>query len=151
MEFGAADGSTASVARSPQRKSMAVVFPPADGSPLQRINGQEDGHPHEPPGPSDNYGADIATLVELLESGRLRAFKHSRIRMARRLSGTAIEQAIVSALCDAAGSDAPPDRAMLFAAPAQTRPLSVPMREQMNALRVGTPGYCVEADCPRRR
>ena len=28
-------------------------------------------HPHELPGPSKNYGADINTLIELLESGRL--------------------------------------------------------------------------------
>ncbi|MBU2749902.1 ISL3 family transposase, partial [Acidithiobacillus thiooxidans] len=28
-------------------------------------------HPHEPPGPPKNYGADINTLIELLESGRL--------------------------------------------------------------------------------
>jgi len=28
-------------------------------------------HPHEPPGPPKNYGADITTLIELLESGRL--------------------------------------------------------------------------------
>ena len=27
--------------------------------------------PHEPPGPPKNYGADINTLIELLESGRL--------------------------------------------------------------------------------
>nr|WP_010400043.1 ISL3 family transposase [Paracoccus sp. TRP] len=28
-------------------------------------------HPHEPPGPPKNYGAEINTLIELLESGRL--------------------------------------------------------------------------------
>jgi hypothetical protein len=28
-------------------------------------------HPHEPLGPPKNYGADINTLIELLESGRL--------------------------------------------------------------------------------
>ena len=28
-------------------------------------------HPHEPPVPPKNYGADINTLIELLESGRL--------------------------------------------------------------------------------
>jgi len=28
-------------------------------------------HPQEPPGPPKNYGADINTLIELLESGRL--------------------------------------------------------------------------------
>lgn len=29
------------------------------------------GHPHEPSGPPKNYGADINTLIELLEAGKL--------------------------------------------------------------------------------
>ena len=29
------------------------------------------GHPHEPPGKSKNYGADINTLIELIDSGKL--------------------------------------------------------------------------------
>ena len=36
---------------------------------VQRV--EEADHPHEPPGPPKNYGADINTLIELLESGRL--------------------------------------------------------------------------------
>ncbi|MGC8703788.1 MAG: hypothetical protein ACP5RV_12830 [Thiomonas sp.] len=36
-----------------------------------RKNAQKAEHPHEPPGPPKNYGADINTLIELLEFGRL--------------------------------------------------------------------------------
>ena len=32
---------------------------------------QKAAEPHELPGPPKNYGADINTLIELLESGRL--------------------------------------------------------------------------------
>lgn len=28
-------------------------------------------HPHQEPGPAKNYGADITTLVKLLEDGQL--------------------------------------------------------------------------------
>ena len=34
-------------------------------------------HPHEPPRPQKNYGVSINTLIELLDSGRLLAFKQS--------------------------------------------------------------------------
>lgn len=36
-----------------------------------RKNAPRAGHPHGPPEPPKNYGADINTLIELLESGRL--------------------------------------------------------------------------------
>lgn len=36
-----------------------------------RKNAPKSEHPHEPPGPPKNYGADINTLIALLESGRL--------------------------------------------------------------------------------
>jgi hypothetical protein len=61
-------------------------------------------------------------------------------------SGAEIEQAIVSALYDAAGAGAPPDQAHLLGALAQTRPLSVLMREQVDALRTWALGRCVPAD-----
>ncbi len=38
-------------------------------TPRKRTSKAE--QPHEPPGPPKNYGADINTLIELLESGRL--------------------------------------------------------------------------------
>lgn len=41
-----------------------AVLTPRKGAPKAE-------HPHEPPGPPKNYGADINTLIELLESGRL--------------------------------------------------------------------------------
>jgi SpoVK/Ycf46/Vps4 family AAA+-type ATPase len=61
-------------------------------------------------------------------------------------SGAEIEQTIVSALYDAAGSGAPPDQAILLDALKQTRPLSVLMREQVDALRSWAQGRCVAAD-----
>lgn len=61
-------------------------------------------------------------------------------------SGAEIEQAIVSALYDAVGVGAPPDQTHLLAALAQTRPLSVLMREQVDALRAWAQGRCVPAD-----
>ena len=61
-------------------------------------------------------------------------------------SGAEIEQGIVSALYDAAGGSAPPDQAALLRALAQTRPLSVLMREQVDALRAWAQGRCVAAD-----
>lgn len=61
-------------------------------------------------------------------------------------SGAEIEQAIVSALYDAAGSGAALDQTMLLAAIGQTRPLSVLMREQVEALRAWAQGRCVAAD-----
>ena len=41
-----------------------AVLTPRKGTPKAE-------HSHEPPGPPKNYGADINTLIELLESGRL--------------------------------------------------------------------------------
>lgn len=41
-----------------------AVLTPRKGTPKAE-------QPHEPPGPPKNYGADINTLIELLESGRL--------------------------------------------------------------------------------
>ena len=61
-------------------------------------------------------------------------------------SGAEIEQAIVSALYDAAGNGAPADQAALLNALHQTRPLSVLMREQVDALRAWAQGRCVAAD-----
>jgi SpoVK/Ycf46/Vps4 family AAA+-type ATPase len=61
-------------------------------------------------------------------------------------SGAEIEQTIVSSLYDAAGSGTPPDQATLFNALKQTRPLSVLMREQVEALRAWAQGRCVAAD-----
>ena len=61
-------------------------------------------------------------------------------------SGAEIEQAIVSALYDAASTNAPLDQATLLHALAQTRPLSVLMREQVDALRAWAQGRCVAAD-----
>ena len=61
-------------------------------------------------------------------------------------SGAEIEQAIVSALYDAASNGAPPDQLNLIQALTQTRPLSVLMREQVDALRAWAQGRCVAAD-----
>jgi hypothetical protein len=61
-------------------------------------------------------------------------------------SGAEIEQAIVSALYDAAGNGTPLDQATLVAALKQTRPLSVLMREKVDALRAWAQGRCVAAD-----
>ncbi len=61
-------------------------------------------------------------------------------------SGAEIEQAIVSALYDAAGNGAPPDQSAVLAALKATHPLSVLMREQVDALRAWAQGRCVAAD-----
>ncbi|KRF00568.1 ATPase [Frateuria sp. Soil773] len=61
-------------------------------------------------------------------------------------SGAEIEQAIVSALYDAAGSGLPPGQATLAHALQQTRPLSVLMHEQVAALRAWAQERCVAAD-----
>jgi len=61
-------------------------------------------------------------------------------------SGAEIEQAIVSALYDAAGGNAGLDQAVLLNALKQTRPLSVLMHEQVQALRHWAQGRCVAAD-----
>jgi SpoVK/Ycf46/Vps4 family AAA+-type ATPase len=61
-------------------------------------------------------------------------------------SGAEIEQTIVSALYDAAGNGNCPDQATLLHALQQTRPLSVLMREQVEALRAWAQGRCVAAD-----
>jgi hypothetical protein len=61
-------------------------------------------------------------------------------------SGAEIEQAIVSALYDAVGNGMPLDQATLVAALKQTRPLSVLMREKVDALRAWAHGRCVAAD-----
>lgn len=61
-------------------------------------------------------------------------------------SGAEIEQAIVSALYDAAASGAPPDQTIVTAALRQTRPLSVLMHEQVDALREWASERCVPAD-----
>ena len=61
-------------------------------------------------------------------------------------SGAEIEQAIVSALYDAAGNGSAPDQAVLLDALGQTRPLSVLMSEQVGALRAWARERCVAAD-----
>ena len=61
-------------------------------------------------------------------------------------SGAEIEQTIVSALYDAAGSGTPLDQATLANALQQTRPLSVLMAEQVAALRTWAQGRCIPAD-----
>jgi hypothetical protein len=61
-------------------------------------------------------------------------------------SGAEIEQTVVSSLYDAAGSGTPPGQASLLNALVQTRPLSVLMREQVQALRTWSQGRCVAAD-----
>jgi SpoVK/Ycf46/Vps4 family AAA+-type ATPase len=62
-------------------------------------------------------------------------------------SGAEIEQAIVSALYDAASGKAALDQPILLAALRQTRPLSVLMAEQVGALRAWAQDRCVPADC----
>ncbi|HIE53894.1 MAG TPA: ATPase, partial [Chromatiaceae bacterium] len=61
-------------------------------------------------------------------------------------SGAEIEQAVVSALYDAAGSEGGLDQPTLLAALGSTRPLSVLMAEQVEALREWARGRCVAAD-----
>ena len=67
--------------RGPERKvaePAMIGYALADGVmgygkalPTRRTVTPKSEHPHEPPGPPKNYGADIATLIELLEAGRL--------------------------------------------------------------------------------
>ncbi len=47
------------------------VMPFGKAIPFPRRGVPGEARPQEPPGPPKNYGADIATLIELLESGRL--------------------------------------------------------------------------------
>jgi hypothetical protein len=61
-------------------------------------------------------------------------------------SGAEIEQAIVSALYDAAGGVGALDQALLLHALASTRPLSVLMAERMQVLRTWARERCVPAD-----
>ncbi len=61
-------------------------------------------------------------------------------------SGAEIEQAVVSALYDAAGSESGLDQPTLLTALGSTRPLSVLMAEQVEALREWARGRCVAAD-----
>jgi hypothetical protein len=61
-------------------------------------------------------------------------------------SGAEIEQAIVSALYDASGNGAALDQSTLVHALQTTRPLSVLMHEQVEALRAWAKGRCVLAD-----
>ncbi|MCW8809014.1 MAG: AAA family ATPase [Rhodanobacter sp.] len=61
-------------------------------------------------------------------------------------SGAEIEQTIVSALYDAVGNHGATDQAALLGALAQTRPLSVLMREQVETLRVWARERCIAAD-----
>ncbi len=61
-------------------------------------------------------------------------------------SGAEIEQGIVSALYDAAGDAMALDQTILLQALTQTRPLSVLMKEQVDALRTWAQGRCVAAD-----
>ncbi len=61
-------------------------------------------------------------------------------------SGAEIEQTIVSALYDAASNGSPLDQAVLINALTQTRPLSVLMHEQVDALRNWARERCVAAD-----
>jgi transposase len=46
------------------------IMPIGKALTMPRRGSPGDGHPHEPPDPPKNYGADIATLIELLEFGR---------------------------------------------------------------------------------
>jgi SpoVK/Ycf46/Vps4 family AAA+-type ATPase len=61
-------------------------------------------------------------------------------------SGAEIEQAIVSALYDASGNGGALDQPTLLHALETTRPLSVLMHEQVEALRTWARGRCVSAD-----
>jgi SpoVK/Ycf46/Vps4 family AAA+-type ATPase len=61
-------------------------------------------------------------------------------------SGAEIEQSIVSALYDASTSGQPIAQPALLDALRSTRPLSVLMREQVEALRQWAQGRCVLAD-----
>ena len=61
-------------------------------------------------------------------------------------SGAEIEQTIVRALYDAASNGTSLDQAVLINALQQTRPLSVLMREQVDALRTWAQERCVAAD-----
>jgi AAA+ superfamily predicted ATPase len=61
-------------------------------------------------------------------------------------SGAEIEQAVVSALYDAAGNGGALDQPTLLHALQTTRPLSVLMHEQVETLRAWAQGRCVPAD-----
>ncbi|GGA31255.1 AAA family ATPase [Dyella nitratireducens] len=61
-------------------------------------------------------------------------------------SGAEIEQSIVSALYDASGNGGALDQATLLHALQTTKPLSVLMREQVDALRAWAQSRCVPAD-----
>lgn len=61
-------------------------------------------------------------------------------------SGAEIEQTIVSSLYDAASNGIAPDQSALIHALQQTRPLSVLMHEQVQALRTWAQDRCVSAD-----
>lgn len=67
-------------------------------------------------------------------------------RASEGFSGAEIEQVIVSALYDVSGNNAALDQLTLLHALQATRPLSVLMREQVEALRVWANGRCVPAD-----
>jgi hypothetical protein len=62
------------------------------------------------------------------------------------ISGWKIGDASYGALYDTASKGTPPDQTALLDALNQTRPLSVPMREQVDARRARAPGRCVAAD-----
>lgn len=51
--------------------SAYSVMPFGKSTPMPRRVSQGDGDLHKPPGPPKSCGADIATLIELLEAGRL--------------------------------------------------------------------------------
>ena len=99
------------------------------------------------PGPSAPVRAEIFRLHLERRKLPVESFDLPALAQASEgFSGAEIEQAIVSALYDAAGNGAPPDQAHLLAALAQTRPLSVLMREPVNALRDWARDRCVPAD-----
>ncbi|RUL75306.1 AAA family ATPase [Dyella choica] len=67
-------------------------------------------------------------------------------RASEGFSGAEIEQAVVSALYDASGNGGELDQATLLHSLQSTRPLSVLMHEQVEALRAWAQGRCVPAD-----
>lgn len=97
--------------------------------------------------PSDAVRAEIFALHLTRRKLPVEGFDLTALATASAgFSGAEIEQTIVSALYDAAGSGAPPEQAHLLEALAQTRPLSVLMREQVDALRAWAQSRCVPAD-----
>jgi hypothetical protein len=78
----------------------------------------------------DPVGFDLAALAAASEG----------------FSGAEIEQSIVSALYDVAGNGTALDQSTLVNALKQTRPLSVLMHEQVEALRTWAQGRCVATD-----